>query len=312
MPKNYEWDCGDDSPVENTSEPTLSHAYKKPAPGTSVTHDVTVKTSGPSDCEDSAKTKVTITVPPVIVEPCPKITNLTCVEDKSKPGTFTFTVSVAGERKPDRYEWDFGDGHKDPTGGTTVSHTYQMPAAGKTSTHTVTVTAIGPDNCKDSADKPVKLTTPTNGHPCPPVCNYLQLIAGFFLALTFCAILFVCVDDTQRTEDDGVLIPMIFVFGILALGCIFFWFKKGCPIGKKELMGLFAIVFLTLFVVGMFTIGCVSMVISILALILAGFCFFMYRKCGATAMDLILAGVVCFLAFCVAGLWLASRVLDCC
>ena len=76
-------------------------------------------------------------------------------------------------------------------------------------------------------------------------------------------------------------------------------------------MGIFSIVFLTIFLVGLSILGCVPWVIIILALILAGFCFYMYKKCGATVKELILAGVVCFLAFCVAGLWIASKVLDC-
>ncbi len=312
MPEKYEWDCGDGT-SENTTEPTMTHEYPIPE-SEEKGYTITMNAVGPGDCTGSANKVIIISPEPVV---CPKITSLMCVESKKDAETsaYTFTVTVSGEQKPEKYEWDFGDGHKDTTTETTTSHNYKMPAAGATATHKVKVTALGPKDCSDSEDKPVILTTPLPPPPpCPPICNYLQLIVAFFMALTFCTILVACVANLERHSQHQMpawLVPMIFVFGVLALACIFFWFKKGCPIGKKQWMGIFSIVFLTIFLVGLSILGCVSWVIIILALTLAGFCFYMYKKCGATVKELILAGVVCFLAFCVAGLWIASKVLDC-
>jgi len=109
--------------------------------------------------------------------------------------------------------------------------------------------------------------------------------------------------------------PRSFIFGVLTAVSIFFWFKKACPKGKKEWLGIFSVVFLTAFLAGCYMTGCIPAwfwVINILVLGLAVFCLYRYRKCRATVMEFILAAVVCSLAFCVAGLWIASWVLDCC
>lgn len=311
MPEKYEWDCGDNT-SDTTSEPMMTHEYPIPE-SEEKKYTITVNAVGPGDCKGSAQTEIKISARPA--PDCPEITSVEGVQTKKdeKTSSYAFTVKVSGENPPERYEWDCGDGHTDTSTQPTLSHDYEMPAPGETVTHTVKVTAVGPRDCRGEAETQITLTTekPPVEPPCPPICNYLQLIVAFFMALTFCTILFAWVDRSDQAEESGSLVPMIFVFGILALACIFFWFKKGCPIGKKQWMGIFSIVFLTIFLVGLSILGCVPWVIIILALILAGFCFYMYKKCGATVKELILAGVVCFLGFCVAGLWIASKVLDC-
>lgn len=144
----------------------------------------------------------------------------------------------------------------------------------------------------------------------------MPLIVAFFMALTFCTILVSWVADlSEQAEESGWLVPSIFIFGVLTAVSIFFWFKKGYPKGKKEWLGIFSVVFLTAFLAGCYMTGCIPAwfwVINILVLGLAVFCLYRYRKCRATVMEFILAAVVCSLAFCVAGLWIASWVLDCC
>ncbi|MFQ5707060.1 MAG: PKD domain-containing protein [bacterium] len=60
-PEKFEWDWGDGSPKETTTQPTVTHDYQKPASGT-TNYTVTVKTIGPEDCRDSDQKIVPISV----------------------------------------------------------------------------------------------------------------------------------------------------------------------------------------------------------------------------------------------------------
>ncbi|MEL6671495.1 MAG: PKD domain-containing protein [Bacteroidota bacterium] len=164
----YDWDWGDGSPLEQTSSGTHRHTYNRQAGNdTSLTVKVTAHGTD-SSCQSDASTDVTV------CGVCP-VVNLQQV-DVQYPSTTQASVTVnlqVGDLKPDRYQWDWGDGSPiETTTAPTATHAYPREAA-QDKTYQISVHSEGPDSCHANVSTSVEIE-----HPCPLMVGLEHLSAA--------------------------------------------------------------------------------------------------------------------------------------
>ena len=149
-PTSFVWNFGDNSPEVTTSEPTVTHAFKRPD-GDAETFTITVNTSGPgSSCSGSAS--VDQDIPGV----CPVILRIDKEEELTETQLkVTFTAVFEGP-KPDVFKWKLDDETTRNTASNTISHTYTRPGGNAISV-LVTVESEGPGSCKASSETNVEV-----------------------------------------------------------------------------------------------------------------------------------------------------------
>ncbi|MEL6649990.1 MAG: PKD domain-containing protein, partial [Bacteroidota bacterium] len=161
-PDKFSIDFGDKSaPVDFDGGP-IEHVYTRPF-GNDKTFIATVTLSGPGSCV--AKASVPVEVP----GRCPKITDL-IIKDKAHSDyqqTVSFEVTLADEVRPDTFVWNFGDGSPIiATTETKIEHTFNKGE--KEQTFSVSVKAVGPDDCKSAIEKDVTID---KGLVCPIITD---------------------------------------------------------------------------------------------------------------------------------------------
>jgi PKD repeat protein len=163
-PEKYEWNWGDSSPNETTTELTASHDYELLTTGM-ANYTVTVTCFGPEDCTDSAQT--TIEIPAKVI--CPEIKGIEVIfgecktEGEIRRRKVTFNPLIEGD-KPDSWIWNFGDGSTENGDGMppdTIEHFYE-----KRPIDVPKLCLIGPNPCEEVC-KEVDLSEFEECPPCP-------------------------------------------------------------------------------------------------------------------------------------------------
>ena len=164
--------------------------------------------------------------------PCPVITGIEyTISDKDEnTKTVTFTTVIDG-RKPNEFEWDWGDGSpKEKTTEPTGAHDYQIPESG-TAEFVVSITSGGPEDCHSSAQTTIEISSKPKVHN---FCFFMPLIVSFLTAITFGTLLCYFVGKLFIPEHDFQwLLFLILPFGFLTFISIMIWFsmikREICP-----------------------------------------------------------------------------------
>jgi len=393
-PDKIEWDWGDGSPTEMASNTTASHDYKILISGP-VQHTVTVKSTGPEDCQDSAQAtieipqvecpqineievmygecvtevglrrrKVTFTLsvtgekpdswtwhfgdgteksgdglPPATIEhyykkipdnapklcivgpgpcsetckeadmtgfkeclPCPEISAIKCESLKRDKQFETFEIKANVSRKPDQFEWDYGDGSpKETTTEPKVRHPYKI--LDKDSIYTIKVTSRGPEDCKDTMQETL---TVERGAIVSRFCVWLHLLVAFLLATTFgTLIVYFAAKLFGQQPDYNWMLSVAILLALLSGIFIILWYRfvrrKLCPRpGKCHWLSIGWIVSLAGMLIAYYVSTiCTAWwwVVIIILLIIAGLLLFRwYRKCIVKIKDIFVYLCVCLLA----------------
>lgn len=128
-PDRFEWDWGDESRNTITTGPSATHTFVRP-----VLHDtpatVTVKASGPGNCETTKVVSPLLNSPHSPPPPLPHMCILDDYLISETETTITFDFDVRTYSRPlyPNYEWDWGDGStKTRTSAPTSTHTFNKP-----------------------------------------------------------------------------------------------------------------------------------------------------------------------------------------
>ena len=148
---NYQWDWGDGSQPETTTESEHTHTYQRLI-GEAKKYTVTVVGQGPENC--GCISSASVEVPMV----CPAIEDLAVhtltIDEESQ----TIQVDVAvSEGAPERLIWDWGDGSvQHVSEGLSASHVYDRPY-GDNLEYVVKVQALGPGRCSEEKELSVTI-----------------------------------------------------------------------------------------------------------------------------------------------------------
>jgi len=147
----YEWDWGDGSPLQTTTEPEAQHIYGRTTEG-SQSRTVQIKAIGPGSCIFLKTTQVEIPA-----RPCPVITQLEAsAPTAGSPGQFEVRFAATQDKgSHETFVWDFGDGtDRLETAQPEVIHTYAAQP-GLRNTYQVSVQGKGPHACESQAQTSV-------------------------------------------------------------------------------------------------------------------------------------------------------------
>ncbi len=309
-PQSYDWDFGDGTPILSTSDPEIVHTYQRSA---GASHEVKVTGTGPGSCESRQTVHVSL---PEGAAPCPVLGDLTL----TKKGTSTTSYEVSAELglhsgKPDRYEWNWGDGS--PTQETLqpkATHTFTSESAPKQ--RQIKVRALGPGACESSALASV--TVPGQGVK-DPWCTLWPLLVAWFGSIAAGGWL-VCSAANVDPAPSGWLSPVVFVLILIFGAAVYLWqhigIKRGCP---PDVCGGLSVgwpMMLTMTGVAFFLQECLPnwMFWGIGTFVLAGiFAGFWFAKCAlkAGAGRFFQFFLIFLLAFAFVALLLARPGLDC-
>lgn len=152
-PVRWLWEFGDGLSDSGEGKPpaTIEHYYSK-------TPDSTPKLclTGPEPCKETC-VEVNLSAFQEC-EPCPKITKIEhVIRDKDRESKIAeFQVSIEG-RRPQKFEWDWGDGSApETTIAASATHEYAMLASGPPN-YIVTLKANGPEDCSTTAQTSVRI-----------------------------------------------------------------------------------------------------------------------------------------------------------
>ncbi len=219
-PDHWILDFGDGSiqSGDGALPPSIDHFYEKRP---SVAPTLTL--IGPKSCKDT-KLEIDLTgfeeCPP-----CPQIISIVhTMKDKDENyKTVEFVLTIDG-LNPEKSSWDWGDGSPtETTTEPTVSHDYRMFESGPQQ-YTVTVTTIGPEDCKDSEQ--ITIEIPARQKPVEPkLCFFMPLLVAFLLASTFATLIVYNVAKIyQKMQNFELLVPIAIIFAILTVLAIIFWY----------------------------------------------------------------------------------------
>lgn len=140
-PDKYIWDCGQGKDLVETTVPTYTCEYDRPA-GDNILVPITVSLEGPGSCLCSVTEEVEI---PGL---CPEaeVDSIETVRMDKDIQEVKVSLVLTGDVSPNKYKWDWGDGRTLETLVPEASHTYQRPP-GDDKEYPVTITLEGPDSC---------------------------------------------------------------------------------------------------------------------------------------------------------------------
>lgn len=303
-PKTWRFTFGDGQEESGEGRPpeSIEHLYSnKPSnpPELCLTgHQACEKT-----CREVSLSEFDAFEPCVEERICPDVRDIQITVGATDTHTMTKTVNfncVVSGVAPERFEWDFGDGHTETTTATTVSHAYPVPASGS-SNYSVTVTAYGPGDCKDSAKRSVDIPS----KEIPKLCFFLPLIVAFLMAKTFGAFIMHLAAACFDLGAADWLLHITLILAALTIIAIIAWVilakKKGCDApGMCSWMGIFGAALLAAGVVALFLTGCCEAWWWLVILVLLAAAIFLiwtwHRKCSVEKKNLIAHIVVALLA----------------
>jgi len=313
-PDSWTFHFGDGSTKTDSGSPpaTIEHYYeKKPqvAPKLCIV--------GPDPCGETCK-EVDLSAFEEC-PPCPKITDLKyeSIERDESSQTFRYTAEVS-QGKPDKYEWDYGDGSKkEETTEPTATHTYAIPD--KKTTYTVTVTSHGPGDCQDSSKEKVTVKPP---HIVPRCCILLPLLVAFLMATTFGTFVVYCAAKIfDHAINYGWLVLVILILAFLTIIAIVLWYQIArrilCPPPSKcDWLAIRWVTSLAGTLVAFYVRNCCEgwwWAIIIILLLIAGLLFYNWiKKCAVKLMEIVLYLIACLLAAAFVCYLIAYRLLERC
>ena len=294
---SWSWDFGDGTTKSGNGCPpkTIEHSYEKmpnDAPKLCIV--------GPGPCKETCKESDMSEFKECL--PCPQITGLKHRSVKRDENFEMFELNAEVDKKPEKFEWEFGDGSKkEETTETIVTHRYKISAAEKT--YGVKLTASGPEDCWSSIKD--KITIKPH-HVVPKFCFLLALVVAFLMASTFGTYVAYCAADIfDLVQDTLWLVQIIVILAILSGIAIFVWYritrKTLCPIPNKcDWMGIGWIVILASMLVAFYVRNCCApwwMAVVVILFIIAAFLYILWgTKCVVKIIEMILYFIVCILA----------------
>ncbi|MEZ4828070.1 MAG: PKD domain-containing protein [Bacteroidia bacterium] len=236
-PDKYEWNWGDGSSLETTTEPFATHSYLKPQ-GSASEKTILLKISGPGDCASSGETNISIPPKTEVVETCPDITGVFVQSSKALDGNtweveagVTFTGPA-----PEKFVWNWGD-NSAPQTTTTSKATHKFTRKTNSYTANITVNTSGPGTCKGNATTGVNI--PAAEVPTVSVwCKIMPYLVAFLAALTIGTLLVCIVADTVPGALEaaaGIQTVLVVTAVVLALFmvAVVMWMiqgkKRNCP-----------------------------------------------------------------------------------
>jgi PKD repeat protein len=315
-PTRVDFDWGDGSRSDDVNATVATHAYPQ-AFGNFEAYEVTVKISGPDDCEDSLTEKVNIPA-----TPCAKFDRLKIAETTATPTQQTVRASIVNSGpEPDNISWDWGDGSPTEKGSLTATHPYTKGNTAKDVT--ITAKGSGPGDCETETSLSYTIPAQKKEDPVDPVpppvpvlCLWMPYVVAFLSALTLGSliVMLVALNDGSITANSAVFASV--GSAILLVVALIIWYRRCKPtrcdwlaIGWVSLWATLVPVFRSMDCVGESPLvpGITAFAVG------AGFAFFWFRSCAPNSRSrtfllffaaLVLAGVI-------AGLVVSGAALSC-
>jgi hypothetical protein len=284
-PTSFRWDFGDGSPVEETSDPIIYHAFPRSNPARKF--EVKLSTTGPGDC--TASGTVHVDGPLAAGDPCPVIKGIKVLSAKEKSDT-EFEVQVEAlfsGPKPDSFDWKW-EGGAGPlsTKGPKATLIFQRPP--KDSKCQIWLKTSGPGTCKGEAHT----TADIPGAPAEPsmFCKLWKYLVAFLGSLAMGGAI-ICVAAELLgygiEAADGLIVGYAVITLLAFLVVLVRWMQmgksRGCPPTRCDWLALAWSMSLSALTVQFFHVSCLENWIPaalVFFLLLGISAFFWFRDCA--------------------------------
>lgn len=315
-PTTIDFDWGDGTVDKDVNATVATHEYEEPI-GIFKLYKVTVTLNGPGDCLSSLTENLRLKP-----TPCGKIEALKITVNNTSASEQAVTASLDLEGSFEGYTYDWGDGTVDgPLSDSSATHVYTRGT--QDHTHTVKVSAKGPDPCKDEVSGthtvPAKEKTPTPPIPVPSppaICTYWHYIVAFLSALTLGHLAILITAMSATGTDTNIAWGTSIASVILLIIAIIVWYRF-CKPSRCDWLAVGWVSFLSATVPIFMALDCAGekpMIPTVLSLVLGGlFGFLWFRTCSSKSKSsvfliyfalLVVAGLI-------TGLITAKAVMNC-